>query len=139
MKPKVLVVDDEAEFVQLIEYNLAQEGFEVFTAGNGMEALHQARRVLPEVILLDLMLPDLDGFSVYEILRSQPSTSRTPIIIVSALSGPSVCGRSIEVGANCFFKKPVNLKVLGESVREAFVRNEELMRSRLVEEAESPR
>src|SRR5262245_52455192 len=120
MKPKVLLVDDEPEFVELIEYNLAQQGFEVLTAANGIEALHQARRVLPDVILLDLMLPDLDGFSVYEILRSQPSTARTPIIVVSALNGPSVCGRSIEVGVKCFFKKPVDLKALGESVREAY-------------------
>ncbi len=59
MKPKVLVVDDEAEFVQLAEYNLSRQGYQVFTAFNGMEALHQARRILPDVIPLDLMLPEI--------------------------------------------------------------------------------
>jgi DNA-binding response OmpR family regulator len=74
MKPKVLVVDDETDFVQLTEYNLSRQGFEVYTAFNGVEALHQARRLLPDVILLDLMLPDIDGASVCEILRSPPWT-----------------------------------------------------------------
>jgi two-component system alkaline phosphatase synthesis response regulator PhoP len=138
MKPKVLVVDDEADFVQLLEYTLAGEGYELFTAGNGMEALHEARRILPDVILLDLMLPDLDGFSVYEILRSQPSTSRTPIIVVSALSGPSVCGRSIDLGASHFFKKPVDLRALGESVRTVVEEQRQLMRTHLRETDAEP-
>ena len=120
MKPKVLVVDDEADFVELLEYTLGQQGFELFAARNGVEALHQARRVLPDVILLDLMLPDLDGFSVHEILRSQPSTAAIPVIVISALSGPTVCGRSIEAGVRGFFKKPVDAKALGESIRELY-------------------
>ena len=131
MKPKVLLVDDETDFAELLEYNLCQQGFEMFTAVNGMEALHQARRLLPDVILLDLMLPDLDGFSVYEILRSQPSTATIPVIIISALSGPSVCGRSIATGVNCFFKKPVDMKALGDSVRGLCEEHQELSRLRL--------
>lgn len=138
MKPKVLLVDDEADFVQLLEYNLSQQGFEMFSATNGVEALHQARRVLPDVILLDLMLPDLDGFSVYEILRSQPSTAAIPVIVISALSGPSTCGRSIEAGVACFFKKPVDLQALGDSVRNLCEQHGELTRLRVGGDGERP-
>jgi two-component system alkaline phosphatase synthesis response regulator PhoP len=116
MKLKVLVVDDEPEFIELFTYNLANEGFDIFRAGNGMEALHQARRVLPDVVLLDLMLPDIDGFSVCEILRAQPSTADVPIIVVSALASPSACGRSIETQVVCHFKKPVDFKTLGNAI-----------------------
>ena len=133
MKPKVLIVDDELEFVQLLEYHFSRQGFESFTATNGMEALHQARRILPDVIVLDLMLPDLDGFSVYEILRLQPSTARTPVIVVSALSGPSARGRSIELGVRHFFRKPVDLEALGSSVRDLFGEQQELIRAQTAE------
>jgi DNA-binding response OmpR family regulator len=118
MKPKVLVVDDEPEFVQLLEYNLSQQGFVLFTARDGLQALHQARRVLPDVILLDLMLPDLDGFAIFEVLRAQPSTSVIPIIIISALTAPSLQGRTLALEPRSFFQKPVDLKALGLRVRE---------------------
>jgi CheY-like chemotaxis protein len=85
MKAKVLVVDDDQEFVQLIEFNLERHGCEIFTATNGVQALHMARSALPDVILLDLMLPDMDGFSVCEILHAQPSTREIPVIILSGL------------------------------------------------------
>jgi DNA-binding response OmpR family regulator len=131
MKPKVLLVDDETDFVQLTEYNLSRQGFEVFTAFNGVEALHQARRVLPDVILLDLMLPDIDGASVCEILRSQPSTADVPVIVVSALDGTVIRGRSIEAGVSSYFRKPVDLKALGDCMRIVCERKQELLKSRL--------
>ena len=73
MAKKVLVVDDEADIVELLSYNLQLDGFEVVSAANGMEALNKARQHLPELIILDLMLPDMDGFSICEILRCRPS------------------------------------------------------------------
>jgi two-component system alkaline phosphatase synthesis response regulator PhoP len=134
MKPKVLVVDDETDFVQLTEYNLLRQGFEVFTAFNGVEALHQARRILPDVILLDLMLPDIDGASVCEILRSQPSTADVPVIVVSALDGMVSRGRSAEVGVACYFKKPVDMGALGDRVRLICEQQKDALKSRLTEE-----
>jgi DNA-binding response OmpR family regulator len=128
MKIKVLVVDDEADFRQLLEYNLARQDCEVFTAANGLDALNEARRVLPDVILLDLMLPDLDGFSVCQILRAQPSTAGIPVIIISALSGHTNRARSIELGVTSYLRKPVDLLSLGHSVRAAFrLQQEELI------------
>jgi two-component system, OmpR family, alkaline phosphatase synthesis response regulator PhoP len=129
MKPRVLVVDDESDFIQLLKYNLENQGFDILTAGDGMEALNTARRELPDVVLVDLMLPDIDGFSVCEILRSQPSTSKVPIIVVSALDGDYVRSRGIQAGVACCFKKPVDMKVLGESIRSSYELRQESIRS----------
>jgi two-component system, OmpR family, alkaline phosphatase synthesis response regulator PhoP len=129
MKPRVLVVDDESDFIQLLKYNLENQGFDILTAGDGMEALNTARRELPDVVLVDLMLPDIDGFSVCEILRSQPSTSKVPIIVVSALDGDYVRTRGIQAGVACCFKKPVDMKVLGESIRSSYELRQESIRS----------
>jgi DNA-binding response OmpR family regulator len=134
MKAKVLLVDDEVDFVKLTEYNLCRQGFEVFTAYNGVEALHQARRILPDVILLDLMLPDIDGASVCEILRSQPSTADVPVVVVSALDGMVTRGRSAEAGVTFYFKKPVDMNVLGDRVRQVIEQHQEQSKSRLAEE-----
>src|SRR5436305_10539963 len=120
MKPKGLVVDDESDFIHLLKYNLEHQGFEILAAANGVEALNLARRELPDVVLVDLMLPDIDGFSVCEILRSQPSTSKVPIIVVSALDGDYVRNRGVQAGVACCFKKPVDMKVLGDSIRSSY-------------------
>jgi len=133
MKPRVLVVDDESDFIQLLKYNLELQGFDILTAVNGVEALNAARRELPDVVLIDLMLPDLDGFSVCEILRSQPSTSKVPIIVVSALDGEYVRSRGIQAGVACCFKKPVDMKILGDSIRSNYELRLESIKSELAE------
>jgi DNA-binding response OmpR family regulator len=134
MKPRVLVVDDESDFIQLLKYNLENQGFDILTASDGVQALNAARRELPDVVLIDLMLPDIDGFSVCEILRSQPSTSKVPIIVVSALDGEYVRSRGIQAGVACCFKKPVDMKVLGESIRSNYEMRLESIRLELGEE-----
>jgi DNA-binding response OmpR family regulator len=134
MKPRVLVVDDESDFIQLLKYNLEHQGFDVLTAGDGVAALNIARRELPDVVLVDLMLPDIDGFSVCEILRSQPSTSKVPIIVVSALDGEYVRSRGIQAGVSCCFKKPVDMKMLGESIRSSYAMRLESMKSEMAED-----
>lgn len=134
MKPRVLVVDDESDFIQLMKYNLENQGFDILTAGDGVQALNLARRELPDVVLMDLMLPDIDGFSVCEILRSQPSTSKVPIIVVSALDGEYVRSRGIQAGVACCFKKPVDMKVLGESIRATYALRVESIKTELAEE-----
>lgn len=134
MKPRVLVVDDESDFIQLLKYNLENQGFDILTASDGVQALNAARRELPDVVLIDLMLPDIDGFSVCEILRSQPSTSKVPIIVVSALDGEYVRSRGIQAGVSCCFKKPVDMKVLGESIRANYEQRLESIRLELSED-----
>ncbi len=133
MKAKVLLVDDEPDFIQLMQFTLVCRGFDVLCAANGEEALDQARRALPDVVLLDLMLPDIDGFSVCEILRSQPSTAGVPVILVSALDGFAARTRGLEAGATCYFKKPVDLQVLSDSIGLAFERRQRQVSLRLVQ------
>jgi DNA-binding response OmpR family regulator len=79
-----LVVDDEPDLVELVSFNLRAEGYDVVTAANGLEALDRARAVLPDLIVLDLMMPELDGLSVCEILRRLPSTAPIPVIMLTA-------------------------------------------------------
>src|SRR5215471_17957369 len=117
MRPKVLVVDDHIEFAQLLGFNLEKVGCEVFMAHDGAHALRVARAQLPDVILLDVMLPDLDGLSVCEILNSQPSTRDIPVIIVSALSANWTETRKSNARYTRLFTKPVDLKVLRELVK----------------------
>ena len=119
MKPKVLVVDDDVEYAQLLKFNLDLEGCESLVVHNGVHALRIARAQLPDVILVDVMLPDLDGLSVCEILNSQPSTRDIPVIIVSALNQSWVETRRSKARFTRFFTKPVDLKLLRETVRRA--------------------
>jgi CheY-like chemotaxis protein len=119
MRPRVLVVDDDVEFAQLLRFNLELDGCESLLVHNGVHALRMARAQLPDVILVDIMLPDLDGLSVCEILNSQPSTRDIPVIIVSALNQSWVETRKSKARFTRFFTKPVDLKVLRETVRSA--------------------
>ncbi|HTY86742.1 MAG TPA: response regulator [Candidatus Acidoferrum sp.] len=108
MVPRILIVDDERDFIELVQYRLAGLGCEFIVANDGVQALSQARLAKPDLILLDILLPDLDGLSVCEILRRQPSTKKIPIIFVSALSG-EVTKRTASAQADDFFTKPLDL------------------------------
>jgi len=134
MKARVLIVDDEADFLQLLEFNLLRQGFDVCRAANAIEALHKARCEAPDVIVLDLMLPDLDGFAVCEILRAQPSTSDLPIIILSALQEPAAHDRLAKVNVWQYFVKGVDFKVLSTCVGAAFQLHQAGLTRRLAKE-----
>jgi two-component system alkaline phosphatase synthesis response regulator PhoP len=108
MVPRILIVDDERDFVELMQFRLAGLGCEFIVANDGVQALSQARQFKPNLILLDILLPDLDGLSVCEILRRQPTTKKIPIIFMSALSG-DVTKRSVAMHAEDFFTKPLDL------------------------------
>jgi len=108
MAPKILVVDDEQDFLDLLSYDLRNSGFDILTANTGMAGLNMARRHLPDVILLDLQLPDIDGLSVCEILRKQPSTARIPVVLVTAMSGEIVRANGVVSGADHFLPKPLD-------------------------------
>ena len=82
MNTKILVVDDEPDFVRLLVFNLNRAGFDVLEAVNGLDAVHLARRHLPDIVLLDVMMPQLDGFSVCEVLGRNEITARIPVVYV---------------------------------------------------------
>lgn len=108
MVPRILIVDDERDFIELVQFRLAALGCEFIVANDGVQALSQARQFKPDLILLDILLPDLDGLSVCEILRRQPGTKKIPIIFISALSG-DVTRRTVAMHAEDFFTKPLDL------------------------------
>lgn len=103
---RILVVDDEPEIAELMRYHLARAGHSVVTAGNGWEALAEIRRARPDLMLLDLMLPDLDGFGICEILRREPATATLPVVIVSAWSSGDSRNLGLELGALDYVTKP---------------------------------
>ena len=115
--PRILIVDDEGDFIELVKFRLANLHCEFLVASDGVHALSQARMEKPDLILLDILLPDLDGLSVCEILRRQPSTKKIPIIFMSALSG-DVTKRTAAMHAEDFFTKPLDLNRLEKRVAE---------------------
>ncbi|AOS45359.1 Alkaline phosphatase synthesis transcriptional regulatory protein PhoP [Lacunisphaera limnophila] len=113
---RILAVDDEPELTELMQYHLVRAGHQVTTAANGWEAIASIRANRPDIILLDLMLPDLDGFGVCEILRRDPSTATIPIVIVSAWSSPDSRLLGLELGALDYLTKPFSPQELVERV-----------------------
>jgi two-component system, OmpR family, alkaline phosphatase synthesis response regulator PhoP len=117
MVPRILIVDDENDFIELLQYKLAGHGYELITANDGVHALSQARQMKPSLILLDILLPDLDGISVCEILHRQPATKKIPVIFMSALTG-DVTKRTVAMHAADFFTKPLDLPRLEKRINE---------------------
>ena len=117
MVPRILIVDDEDDFIELLQYKLGGHGYELHVANDGVHALSQARLLKPDLILLDILLPDLDGLSVCDILRRQPSTKKIPVIFMSALSS-EVTRRTASMQAVDFFTKPLDLPRLQKRIGE---------------------
>jgi two-component system cell cycle response regulator len=117
MSARVLVVDDVAANVKLLEARLSAEYFDVLTAANGSEALQLCARAACDIVLLDVMMPDIDGFEVCRRLKSNPATHFIPVIMVTALDHPADRVRGLEAGADDFLTKPVSDVVLIARVR----------------------
>lgn len=113
--PKILIVDDEEDFIELVKFRLAKLGCEFLVANDGVHALSEARIGKPDLILLDILLPDLDGLSVCDILQRQPNTKKIPVIFMSALSS-GVTKRMVAMHAVDFFTKPLDLERLEQRV-----------------------
>src|SRR5918994_5051091 len=108
MSARVLFGDDAPANVKLLEARLSAEYFDVTSASNGTEALAIAERGECDIVLLDVMMPDMDGFEVCRRLKSNPSTHHIPVVMVTALDQPSDRVRGLEAGADDFLTKPVN-------------------------------
>ena len=117
MTARVLVVDDVELNVKLLEAKLSSEYFEVIAADNGQAALELAESELPDIILLDVMMPRMDGFEVCRRLKANPHTTDIPVVMVTALSDVADRLRGLEAGADEFLTKPVNDTALFARVR----------------------
>jgi DNA-binding response OmpR family regulator len=131
VKPRVLIVDDEPDVLELLEFKLSNSGFEVLRAVSGLEGLRRARCDSPEVIVLDVMLPDLDGVSVCEILRAQPSTRDVPVVVFSALDRPIGRSRGAKLTVASWLKKGSDLGSLADCVRAALCDHHERVKAQL--------
>ncbi len=114
---RILAVDDEKPIIELLRYNLEKEGFKAFTCGNGEDALQLAKAELPDLILLDLMLPGLSGLDVCRKLKEYPPTAGIPVIMLTAKSEDSDVIIGLELGAEDYITKPFSPKVLIARIR----------------------
>ena len=116
-KEKILVVDDEKDIIELVNYNLEKEGFKVISATNGEKALQLASKEEPEVIILDLMLPGIDGLEVFRVLKRNNQTSSIPIIMLTAKGEETDIVVGLELGADDYITKPFSPRVLAARVK----------------------
>ena len=119
---KILIADDEPDILEIIQFNLAAEGYDVIIAKNGDEAIEQAKKHLPDLIILDVMMPGKTGIETCNILRAQPVFKETLIIFLSALSDEGTEIRGLESGADDYLTKPIRPKILISKVVALFRR-----------------
>lgn len=119
---KILIADDEPDILEIIEFNLKAQGYDVVTAKNGDEAIEKAKKFLPDLIILDIMMPGKNGIEVCNLLRMVPAFKQTLIIFLTAISDESTEIKGLESGADDYLSKPVSPKVLVSKVNSLFRR-----------------
>lgn len=127
MSRKILVVDDEENIRELVKFNLEKEGYQVITASDGNEAIKVAREQLPDLIILDIMLPGMDGLEVCRNISNCPSTKGIPIIMLSAKGEELDKVLGLEMGADDYVTKPFSPRELVARVRARLRRNAEVI------------
>ena len=120
-KGKILVVDDEVNITQILEFSIGAEGYEVVTAANGEEAIEKARREQPDLIILDVMMPRIDGYEACRILKTNPLTKSIPVVLLTA-KGRDIDKRlGYEVGATDYIIKPFSPNKLIDRIHQLLV------------------
>jgi two-component system alkaline phosphatase synthesis response regulator PhoP len=122
---KILVVDDEPDILEIISYNLRKEGYEVKTAENGLEAVASAKEFLPDMILLDVMMPKMDGMEACKQIRAVPSLKHSFILFLTAREEEFVEVLSFQAGADDFLTKPIKPRALISRIEAVFRRSKE--------------
>ncbi len=114
---KVLIADDEPDILEILKYNLIKEGYQVITAQNGDEAIVKAKQTNPDLIILDIMMPEKNGVEVCEILRAQPQFKETLIMFLTALSDEATQIKGLTTGADDYISKPVSPSIFISKVQ----------------------
>ena len=117
MKKKILIVDDESYLIDIQEQIIKREGYESVTAENGKQAVEVAAAQLPDLILLDFSLPDMDGLEVARLIHANPKSQSTPIIVVTGGTSLEQKGKSLEAGFSDYITKPFTPEQLRSSIR----------------------
>lgn len=119
---KILIADDEPDILEIIQFNLQAEGYDVTTARNGDEALEKAKKIQPDLIILDIMMPGKNGIEVCNLLRLNPAFRQTLVVFLTALSDEKSEIKGLETGADDYISKPISPKVLVSKVNALFRR-----------------
>jgi two-component system alkaline phosphatase synthesis response regulator PhoP len=114
---KILLVDDEVDILEIVGYNLTQEGYQIFTAENGKKAVEKAKKHLPHLIIMDVMMPEMDGMEACEIIRRTPELSNTIITFLTARNEDYSQVAGFDAGADDYITKPIKPKVLVSKVK----------------------
>lgn len=117
MNERILVIEDDPNALRLVEYTLGQEGYQVITAADGLEGLKKAREEHPDLIILDIMLPGLDGYEVCQRLRQEPKTIKLPILMLSAKAREIDKATGLKVGADDYLTKPADPAMIVAKVK----------------------
>lgn len=122
-KQKILIVDDEPDILELIEYNLKKEGYQVYSARNGQEAVTEAKKVQPDLIVLDIMMPKMDGIEACRIMRTMPEFKNTFMVFLTARSEEYSEIAGFNVGADDYIAKPIKPRALVSRINAILRRN----------------
>lgn len=114
---RILLVDDEADILEIVGYNLAQEGYQIITASNGKEAVAKARKELPHLIIMDVMMPEMDGMEAVETIRKMPEMANVIITFLTARSEDYSQVAGFDAGADDYITKPIKPKLLVSKVK----------------------
>src|ERR1051325_392973 len=114
---RILVVDDEEDLLALVDYNLTKEGFRVTCVASGEEAIAEAKASAPDLIVLDLMLPKVDGLNVCKLLKRDRATQHIPVVMLTAKTEESDVVTGLELGADSYITKPFSPRVLMARIR----------------------
>jgi two-component system alkaline phosphatase synthesis response regulator PhoP len=116
-KERILAVDDEEDILELVRFNLAREGYHVICATSGNECLTIAQKELPELLVLDLMLPDIDGLEITKIMKNDPGTKDIPIVMLTAKGEEADIVTGLELGADDYITKPFSPRILTARIK----------------------
>ncbi|MEO0098024.1 MAG: response regulator [candidate division WOR-3 bacterium] len=117
-KKKILLIEDEVNLQELIKFRLEEAGYEVLIAGDGLSGLSLVRTQKPDLVLLDLMLPKLDGYTICRLLKMDDATRGIPIVMVTARTMPQDRERGLEMGADAYITKPADFTTLLAKIEE---------------------
>lgn len=122
---RILLVDDEQDILEIVSYNLSLEGYQVFTAKNGIEAVSKAKKKQPHLVILDVMMPEMDGIEACEIIRNTPGLENTLIAFLTARGEDYSQLAGFDAGADDYIQKPIKPKVLVSKVKALLRRSKE--------------